>query len=202
VAFTSANGVERAWAALLLAGRDARAFGRAKIAAIGPATAAALERHGLMPDVTAKEFKGEGLAAEILARMAGTIEEKRRVLLLRAEQAREALPDALRAAGAIVDVVPVYATRAPVGLAETLRDLFERGSVHAVMFTSSSTVTHVCDALGDAAAAVLAGVRVASIGPITSETAKRLGVRVDTEASSYTVPALLDALEASFRASA
>ncbi len=198
IAFTSANGVEKTWSALLRGGLDARAFGKAKIAAIGPATAAALERHGLMPDVTAKEFKGEGLAAEMQAAMASATDGAGRVLILRAERAREVLPDTLRAAGAVVDIVPVYATRAPVGIAETLRGLFERGAVDAAMFASSSTVTHVCDALGDDAARLLAGVRVASIGPVTSETAKTRGIRVDVEAAAYAVPALIDALEASF----
>ena len=199
IAFTSANGVERTWTALLRAGRDARAFGSAKIAAIGPATAAALECHGLKPDVTAKEFKGEGLAAEMHTAMAGTGGGKERVLILRAESAREVLPDTLRAAGAVVDVVPVYKTRAPKGLAEALRGPFERGLVDAAMFSSSSTVNHVCDALGEDAKRLLAGVRVASIGPITSETAAKRGIRVDREAATYTVPALVEALEASFQ---
>jgi len=202
VAFTSANGFERTWAALLRAGRDARAFGTAKIAAIGPATAAALERHGLKSDVMAREFKGEGLATEMRAAMEGTLGGKGRVLILRAESAREVLPDALRATGAIVDVVPVYATRAPAGLSETLRGLFERGFVDAAMFSSSSTVNHVCDALGEDATRLIAAVRVASIGPITSETAAKRGIRIDAEAATYTVPALVDALEASFEAKA
>jgi uroporphyrinogen III methyltransferase/synthase len=200
VAFTSANGVEQTWAALLRAGKDARAFGKAKIAAIGPATATALKRRGLFPDVTAKEFKGEGLAAEMQVAMASTTPGKGRVLLLRAETARDVLPDTLRTAGAVVDVVPVYATRAPSGLTETLRGVFESGTVDAALFSSSSTVTHVCDALGENAARWLGGVRVASIGPITSETAAKLGIRVDAEAATHTVPALVAALEASFHA--
>lgn len=199
VAFSSANGVEETWAALLRAGKDARAFGKAKIAAIGPATATALMRRGLFPDVIAKEFKGEGLAAEMqAAMMAGATPGKGRVLLLRAETAREVLPDSLRTAGAVVDVVPVYETRAPSGLAETLRGIFESGTVDAALFSSSSTVTHVCDALGEDAARWLAGVRVASIGPITSETAATRGIRIDAEAATHTVPALVAALEASF----
>jgi uroporphyrinogen III methyltransferase/synthase len=200
VAFTSANGVERTWSALLRAGRDARAFGKARIAAIGPATAAALERHGLVPDVTAKEFKGEGLAAAMQVAMAGAIQGKGRFLILRAERARDVLPDALRAAGAVVDIVPVYATRAPEGIAETLRELLEKGAVDAAMFSSSSTVTHVCDALGESAARLLSRVRVASIGPVTSETARKRGLRVDVEAATYTLPALVDALETNFDA--
>jgi uroporphyrinogen III methyltransferase/synthase len=131
--------------------------------------------------------------------MAGTGGGKRRVLILRAESAREVLPDTLRAAGAVVDIVPVYKTRAPKGLAEALRGPFERGLVDAAMFSSSSTVNHVCDALGEDAKRLLAGVRVASIGPITSETAAKRGIRIDRQAAMYTVPALVEALEASFQ---
>jgi uroporphyrinogen III methyltransferase / synthase len=194
IAFTSANGVERTWDLVVRSGKDAGAFGKAKIAAVGPATAAALARHGLAADVTAEELRGEGLAKEMLASM----ESASRVLLLRAQAARDALPDALRAAGSTVDIAAVYATRAPPDLTDTLRPLFAEGSlakVDAVIFSSSSTVRHVCDALGPPAAALLATVTVATIGPVTTETAKTLGVHVDAEASPYTVPAAIEALE-------
>ncbi len=198
VAFTSANGVERVFAEIARQGKDARAFGRAKIAAIGPGTAAALERHGLTADVVAKEHKGEGLASELLAAVEG---KKPRVLVARAEVARDALPDALRAAGCTVDVVAVYKTRAPPrALLEGLSTLLEAREIDAVLFTSSSTVDHLCDALEARAAELLANTCVASIGPITTETAKRRGVRVDVVASEYTMPGLVRALEAHFRA--
>jgi len=196
VAFTSANGVERTWSELQRLGLDARAFGPARIAAIGPATARALEGHGLRPDVTAKEFKGEGLADEMLRAIGGT--PGARVLVLRAKDAREALPEALRAAGCTVDVVAVYETRPPAHAQAAIRGPLERGAVDVVLFTSSSTVDNLCDLLGEGAPALLTKVRVASIGPVTSETAKKRGVRVDVTAESYTLPALLDALERSY----
>jgi uroporphyrinogen-III synthase len=197
IAFTSANGVDRTWDLLVRSGKDASAFGNARLAAVGPATAAALARHGLGVHVTAKELRGEGLAKEMLAGMKGA----KRVLLLRAQEARDALPDALRAAGSTVDIAAVYATRAPPDLADTLCPLFAEGGparVDAVIFSSSSTVRHVCDALGPRAAAILAGVTVATIGPVTTETARNLGVRVDAEASPYTVPAAIEALARRF----
>jgi uroporphyrinogen-III synthase len=196
IAFTSANGVEKTWELVVRSGKDAGAFGKARIAAVGPKTAEALARHGLPAHVTAKELRGEGLASAMLASMKGA----NRVLLLRAQAARDALPDALRAAGSTVDIAAVYATSAPADLADTLRPLFAEGDarVDAVIFSSSSTVRHVFDALGPGAAALLANVTVATIGPVTCETAKTLGVRVDAEASPYTVPAAIEALERRF----
>jgi uroporphyrinogen III methyltransferase/synthase len=219
-AFTSANGVERTWAAIEAAGGDARAFGAARLAAIGPATAAALVRHGLRPDVVAREFRGEGLAEDMLASIAtgkrGVVVV--RVLLARAARARDALPEALRAAGCEVDVVPAYETRPASPDEPAFRDLvreLEAGRVDAVTFTSSSTVEHLCDILersgpgprstgrstsgGPArAASLLSRVRVASIGPVTSETARARGLRVDVEAAQYTVPGLIRALADSY----
>jgi uroporphyrinogen III methyltransferase / synthase len=193
IAFTSANGVERTWEILVRAGKDASAFGDAKLAAVGPATGTALARHGLTAHVTAKELRGEGLAAAMLDAMGGP----GRVLLLRAQSARDALPDALRAAGCEVDIAAVYATRAPADLADTLRPIFAEGParVDAVIFSSSSTVQHVCDALGAEAGSLLAAVRVVAIGPVTGQTARSLAVRVDAQASPYTMAAAIEALE-------
>jgi uroporphyrinogen III methyltransferase/synthase len=196
VVLTSANGVDRLWAEMRRQGRDARTFGKAKIAAIGPGTATALERCGLTADVIAKEHRGEALAAEVLAAMGGATG---RVLVARAQVARDVVPDTLRAAGCTVDVVPVYETRPPPRpLLEALAALLEGGEIDAVTFTSSSTVDHLCDALGARAIALLARTTVASIGPITTETAKKRGVRVDVMAAEYTIPGLVSALEEHF----
>jgi len=201
IAFTSANGVERTWEILARTGKGPSAFGEARLAAVGPATSAALARRGLSAEVTAKELRGEGLAKALLAASHGTP----RLLLLRAQAARDALPDALRAAGWSVDIAAVYATRAPADLADTLRPLFADGgdarqAVDAVIFSSSSTVRHVFEALGRGATALLSGVTVATIGPVTTETARGLGVRVDAEASPSTMEAAIEALAACFDA--
>ncbi len=203
VMFTSANGVERTWDALVAAGGDARAFGRAGLAAIGPATALALESRGLRADVVAQEFRGEGLAAawlEAVADRPGAAREGARVLVSRAAKARDVLPDMLRAAGHSVDVVAAYETHATS--ADTARAVaveLAAGRVDAVTFTSSSTVENLCDMLGAGAAGLLAKTRVASIGPITTAAALARGVRVDVTAGAYTVAALVDALAASYR---
>jgi uroporphyrinogen III methyltransferase/synthase len=121
------------------------------------------------------------------------------VLLPRAARAREALPEALRAAGCTVDVVAAYETHAATGPAvEGLAAELDAGRLDAVLFTSGSTVDHLCDALGPRAAALLAGVRVASIGPVTSEAARARGLRVDVEARETTVAGLIRALADSY----
>jgi uroporphyrinogen III methyltransferase/synthase len=199
VVFTSANGVDRLWAEVRRQGLDARAFAQAKLAAIGPGTAAALERCGLAPDLVPKVHKGEDLAEE-LAKAIGAVGTRRpRVLLARAEIARDVVPDALRGAGCEVDVVSVYKTRSPPRpLLEALAALLEAREIDAVTFTSSSTVEHLCDALEARGPALLANTCVASIGPITTETAIKRGLRVDVTASEHTIPGLVTALEDHF----
>lgn len=187
IAFTSANGVAHFFRALAEAKLDARAI-RSKVAAIGSQTAAAVAGRGIEPDVIASEFKGEGLADAMLAVM----KAKERVLVPRAKEAREALVDRLREAGHEVDVVAAYEThpadagalRAAVGHAEI------------VLLTSSSTAKNLLDALGGPGP--LGHVVVASIGPVTTETAQKLGLRVHVTAEVYTLEGMLDAIERYF----
>ncbi len=219
IVLTSANGVEHLWAEVRRQGRDARAFAHAKIAAIGPGTAAALEACGLSADLVPRVHQGEALADELLAALelereggvpaSGVADvrsappppalEKPRVLIARAEIARDVVPDALRAAGCEVDVVPVYSTRSPPRpLLEALGALLEAQEIQVVTFSSSSTVTHLCDALEGRAPQLLARTCVASIGPITTETARKRGLRVDVTATEQTIPGLVQAIEAHF----
>lgn len=195
VLFTSANGVQRFFEALRCRRLDARALGGCRVGVIGPKTAHALAAFGITADVVAKEFVGEGLARVVLEGNSA-----KRVLIPRALVAREQLPELLRAAGAIVDVVPVYQT---LGLtaqrARELAELVGSGTVDVAIFTSSSTVSNTCDALGPNAAQVLSQVTVASIGPITTETLCKRGIAVDVTASEYTVDGLLDAIDRYFK---
>lgn len=193
VLFTSANGVERLFAALRRSGRDARAFGTSKIGVIGPRTADALERFGVRADRVAEEHIGEGLARDVL--LQGT---PRRVLIVRALVARDALPNLLREAGAEVDVVAAYETRPAAPGPKSLVELVETRAVDTVLFTSSSTVTTTVERLGPHARELLGALTVASIGPITTRTAEELGIRVDVTATTFTVDGLLDALERYF----
>jgi len=207
VAFTSENGVTRFLASLREQGRDARAFASAKIAAIGSGTAAALTPFGLTADIIPKDFVGEALARVILDTLGGSGTKPDgtpvRVLIPRALVAREVVPDVLRAAGCHVDVVPVYETVAPPPeRREALRALLSSGGVDIVLLTSSSTATHLVDLLtpdtpsaGPSATALLAHTLIASIGPITTETARKKGLSVAVTAEVSTIPGLLAAIE-------
>jgi len=194
VVLTSANGAERLMTAITTAGLDARAFGRAKIAVIGPGTARPLARWGLTPDVISEEHVAESLGRELL-RAPGS----RSVLLVRAEVARDALPRMLGDAGLQVSVVAAYRTRKiGTGQSAELRALVESRTIDAVLLTSSSMAESLSAALGPEAPEILSCTRVASIGPITTSTLNRLGIRVDITADEYTVEGLLDALEKHF----
>ncbi len=187
IVFTSANGVERFWYALAQQGCDARALGGVRVCAIGPATAAELERRGIVPDVVPDEFVAEGAlqALDAADELRG-----RRILLPRAEIARSVLPDGLRQRGAeVVDVV-AYTTVQDGSDAERVRRLLDRGEVDMVTFTAGSTVRNFVDLVG----ADVRGANVASIGPVTSGTARELGLAVDLEAAEYTIPGLVQAL--------
>ncbi|MBS1886598.1 MAG: uroporphyrinogen-III C-methyltransferase [Actinobacteria bacterium] len=184
VCLTSPNGVDLLFEALAAAGRDARALAGATVAAIGPGTARVLARHGIVADVVPERFVAEALVEAL----AGVAIEGRRVLVARAAEARDVLPDALRERGASVDVVALY---------ETVREAPDQDAVAAaqaadyVTFTSSSTVRNLTEALGDR---FPGSARIVSIGPITSATVREAGLEVAVEAERYDVEGLLGAL--------
>jgi uroporphyrinogen III methyltransferase / synthase len=183
ICLTSPNGVRLLFRALAETGRDARALAGAKVAAIGPGTAAELERHGVRADVVPERFVAEGLVEAL----AGIPVEGRRVLVARAAEARSVLPDALRERGAEVDDVALYETLAEQLSAEQ-RDELARATY--VTFTSSSTVRFFLDAGGE----LPRSARLVSIGPITSETARAHGLTVHVEAQRHDIDGLVEAL--------
>jgi uroporphyrinogen III methyltransferase/synthase len=195
VIFTSVNGVRLFWDRLRTAGRDLRELAGITVCAIGPATAAALLDRGIRADVVPSEFTAEGLVEAVgTERIRGA-----RVLVARAAEAREVLPEELTRQGAFVDVVPAYRTVKSASNAGEVRDLLQERRIDAVTFTSSSTVRYFLDLLGEDAQNLLRGVVVASIGPITAETAARHGLHSHIVPESYTIPALADALVRHFR---
>ncbi len=165
-------------------GLDARALAGATVAAIGPGTARALRRHGIVADVVPEHFVAEALVEAL----ASVEVEGKRVLVARAAEARDLLPDALRERGAEVDVVSLY---------ETVREQPDAEAIEAaqkadyVTFTSSSTVTNLTAALGDR---FPPNARIVSIGPVTSDTVRAAGLTVDVEADQHDVDGLLAAL--------
>jgi uroporphyrinogen III methyltransferase/synthase len=183
--FTSANGVRFFVERLDRSGRDWRSL-RARICAIGPATRAAVEALHLKVDLMGKEYVAEGL----LEAFAGQDLAGKRVLLPRAAVARDLVPEELRRRGARVDVAEAYRTVVPEDAAERVRRALE-GKPHCVTFTSSSTVQNFVAVAG---AESLRGIRVASIGPITSETARGLGIEVTAQAREFTIAGLVEAV--------
>lgn len=163
-----------------------------RFCAVGPSTAAALEAAGLTPDIVPDEYIGESVL-DALLEAEGNL-DRRRVLIPRAAEARDVIPDGLRAAGAAVDVVEAYRT-VPVkadGEATTkLAGRLAAKEVDVVTFTSSSTVRAFRAMFGSD----LGGSLVATIGPATSATARESGYEVSVEAEEYTVSGLVRALE-------
>ncbi len=184
VCLTSPNGVRLLFEAMANEGRDARALANATVAAIGPGTAAALAERGVIADVVPERFVAEALVQAL----ADLDIADRPVLVARAAEARDALPDALRERGARVDVVALYETVAEEPEAEAVEAA--QGADY-VTFTSSSTVRNFVAAVGDR---FPRGARVVSIGPVTSEAAREAGLEVDVEAARHDPSGLVDAL--------
>lgn len=193
VLFTSVNGVRFFFERLAARGKDARALAGVRVGAIGPATAEALERQGIRPDLVPGEYRAEAVV-EALGResVAGL-----RVLLPRAEKAREVLPQELENRGASVDVVPAYRTVKPDRDVTRVRTLLEQGAIDVITFTSSSTVTNFVEMFPGEEALLrgwMRNARVACIGPVTARTAEQQGFSVDVMPSSYTMEALTEAV--------
>ena len=184
VCLTSPNGVRLLFEAIVAAGLDARALAGATVAAIGPGTARALAERGVLADVVPERFVAEALVEAL----ADVDVKGARVLVARAAEARDVLPDALRERGAEVDVVALY---------ETVREDPDEEAIAAaqaadyVTFTSSSTVTNLTAALGDR---FPTAARIVSIGPVTSDAARAAGLGVDVEAERHDVEGLVAAL--------
>jgi uroporphyrinogen III methyltransferase/synthase len=186
VCLTSPNGVRLLFEAMAGQGRDARALANATVAAIGPGTAAALAERGVIADIVPDRFVAEALVEAL----AGVEVADRPVLVARASEARDVLPEALAERGGRVDVVALY---------ETVREAPEPAAIEAletadyITFTSSSTVRNLLSAVGGR---FPPWARVVSIGPITSQTARELGLEVHVEAERHDVDGLVEALVA------
>lgn len=183
--FSSANGVEHLLGRLFSVGRDLRALGEIKLAAIGPGTADALAAWHLRTDLVPNEFRAEALADSLAPHVA-----ERRVLLARASRGREVLAERLQQAGADVSQVVVYES-ADVRLAdpEVLRSLSD-GQVDWVTVTSSAIAQSAARLFG----ADLGHVKLASISPITSDALRGLGCEPTVEATDYTMDGVVDAI--------
>jgi uroporphyrinogen-III synthase len=191
VLFTSPNGVEMFWERLLQTQTDPQMITHTQVAAVGPKTAAALEKRGVAVAAVAEEFVGEGL----LKTLEDRIGPGDQILLPRANIARKQLPDTLRQIGCVVTEVDAYQTLAVTDNVDELVALFQAGQIDVVTFTSSSTVKYFLKALaGHDVNALLQGVLLAAIGPITAQTAADNGLQIDVMPATYTITDLVEAL--------
>jgi uroporphyrinogen-III synthase len=197
---TSVNGVEAVWDRLRKLRLPKTQLQHLKVAAIGPATSKAIEKRSIKVNVVPEEYVAESVVKSLRDQVAG-----KRVLLARAKVARDVIPRELRKLGAKVGVVEAYETVVPrsscTRLLAILQDSKRRPNV--ITFTSSSTVRNFVALLGQNVwrgrprsrkTSSIDGIRLASIGPITSSTLRELGLPVDIEAKEYTIPGLIKAL--------
>lgn len=209
---TSVNGVESLWNRLENTGRkqpwksgplkphsgrrDSGALAPGlRIAAIGPATKKAIEKRGLCVDVVPKEYVAESVVRSLKGKV-----KHQRVLLVRAKVARDVIPRELRKAGAHVDVIEAYETVVPQSSRRRLKSALKspQKRPHVVTFTSSSAVKNFITLVGKQAN--LTGIRMASIGPVTSATLRENNRQVDIAAKEFTIPGLIAAITKAVRA--
>jgi len=188
---TSANGVEAMWNRIRKLRIPGKSLKHLQIAAIGPATKKAIVKHGLKVKMVPEEYVAESVVKSLRDKVNG-----KRVLLVRAKVARDVIPEELRAAGALVDVVEAYETVVPEKSRARLRALMKDASrrPHVVTFTSSSTAKNFAELLGKTEARSLKDVQFASIGPVTSATLRELQFPAVIEAREFTMGGLIRAI--------
>lgn len=196
---TSANGVEALFARMQKLGLSDRDLRHLKIAAIGPATKKCIEKRGFQVNVVPEEYVAESVVDSLRDSVKG-----QRILLARAKVARDVIPRELRKLGAQVDVVEGYETVIPQSSRVKLRSALNNPDLrpNVITFTSSSTVRNFVALLGKSSAKTLDGIKLASIGPVTSATLRELKLPVNIEAREYTIPGLIEAIATSSVSSA
>jgi uroporphyrinogen III methyltransferase/synthase len=191
IVFTSVNGVKYFFDRLFETDRDVRALHHLRTAAIGPATAERMFQFGLKSDIVPKTYRAESVVEAFRKNKL----DGRKILLPRAAEARPVLPVELRNMGAEVDEVTAYLTEKVSDNADLLVKQLEDNTIDMITFTSSSTVNNFIGLLPpDKFDQLIDGVTIASIGPITTDTAAQLGVKVDITAESYTIPGLCESI--------
>jgi uroporphyrinogen III methyltransferase / synthase len=189
--FTSVNGVEQFFNRSKLLDKSPTRLEGIEIAAIGPETASAVEAAGLRCRLVPKQYQAEGLLELLTPEQV----HGKRVLLPRAAQAREILPETLREWGAQVDVIEAYRTVIPASDVSGLMYSIQKREIDMVTFTSSSTVTNFVRLLeGQRLADSLRSTAIACIGPITQKTVEELGGHADVVAEEFTILGLVQAI--------
>ncbi len=189
---TSSNGVESFFARLAVAGQDSRALAGLKIAVVGQKTAQALQQYGISPDFIPPDFIADALIGHFPGSPAG-----QKILCPRVESGgREVLMRELTNLGAEVVEVAAYQSQCPIDIDPAALRALQQERIDIITFASSKTVTYFCQLIGDKLPSGWQDrLRIASIGPQTSETCRSLLGKVDVEATEYTLPGLIAALE-------
>jgi uroporphyrinogen-III synthase len=193
---TSVNGVAAFFDRVQHLGMVPEELQHLKIASIGPATASAIEQHGLVVDVVPPQY----VAESVIQALKGKVQRGDRVLLVRARVARDVIPLQLTERGATVDVREAYQTILPEGSQQRLLDVLTgEDRPQVITFTSSSTVDNLMKmAVGSEIARNLAGIKFAAIGPVTAATLQSYGLPVHIQAEEFTMPGLVRAIERHF----
>jgi uroporphyrinogen III methyltransferase/synthase len=194
VIFTSVNGVKHFFDRIQKAQLDIRQMSKARLAAIGPKTAASLSDKGLLVKVLPEEYKAEALVEHLRP----LVQAGEKILLPRADIARKVLAVELRDMGCDVTEVDAYDTQIDATNAEEIVQMLERGQIDVLTFTSSSTVRNFIQAIGTVTTELkplLQHTQIACIGPITAKTAESLGLRVDVMAKEYTIEGLIEGIK-------
>ena len=189
--FTSANGVNFFWQRLAALGFDARKLAHASISAMGPGTAKALAEHGICPDLIPQRFVAESLITDFLARRQ---DRTRPILLPRAKEARDILPERLRAEGYQVDVIPCYETLPDASQKARVEELLNEGKLSCITFASSSTVRNFLKLISADTLCRHPELKLAAIGPVTAQTLQAAGLPCHIQPETYTIKALIEAV--------
>ena len=191
VIFTSINGVEHTFNRIKSLGLDSRIFVGKEIAAIGPATAQALESHGIKADLIPKEFTGESLLKSLLEREV----QGQKIIMFRASNAREMLNEELAKLGCEVDDITAYLVE-KAALTQENKEILESGAYDIATFGSSGTVRNFAEMTGANLQVILKSnkkLEFISIGPVTSKTMNELSIPISAEAKQATIDDLVDA---------
>ena len=195
---TSVNGVDALFRRLWKVRKKRKDLAHLKVCAIGPATADAIAKRGLTVDVVPEKYVAEAVVEALAPQV-----KRKKVLLVRARVARDVIPRELRRAGAKLDVVEAYETVAPAASRARLQTVLRNVRLRpdAITFTSSSTAKNFVELLRGRGSSLklVDGVLLASIGPVTSQTLREVGLRADVEASEYTMDGLVQAIVGSLQ---
>lgn len=190
IVFTSANGVRYFLKRFFELDRDIRDLKGLKICAIGTKTAAEIKKYGIKVDLVPEEFRAEGLI-EAFSRVGEPV-DRLRILLPRAEVAREVFPEKIRSLGGHIDTPPAYRAVRPDMHGKRLKRFLKEGRITIATFTSAATFKNFLEIMGEEAIELLKGVKIAVIGPVTAEAIEKKGLKVDIMPEKATIEAMVD----------